>query len=134
MFNDEYRHTSLIATLRKVWRLGDALTRRDASARTFDDLFTLEEPRNPDTWATITALPVPVFHLDEEALGKGLSGLGKSMGHGIIEHARDLGLKLPPQLDNPNAEVTSEVIIDVLRHVSWHFFPLLAPDARSANA
>lgn len=110
------------------------MTRRDASARTFDDLFTLEEPRNPDTWATITALPVPVFHLDEEALGKGLSGLGKSMGHGIIEHARDLGLKLPPQLDNPNAEVTSEVIIDVLRHVSWHFFPLLAPDARSANA
>ena len=29
------------------WNLGDALTQRDASARTFDDLFTLDEPRDP---------------------------------------------------------------------------------------
>jgi hypothetical protein len=70
---------------------------------------------------------VPAWHLDEEALGKGLSGLGKSMGHGIIEHAREVGLKLPSELDDPAAEVTSEVIIDAFRHVSWHYFPLLAP-------
>ena len=108
MFNDEYRHTSLIATLRKVWNLGEALTQRDASARTFDDLFTLDEPRDPQTWATITALPVPAWHLDEEALGKGLSGLGKSMGQGIIEHARELGVELPPQLDDPDAELTPQ--------------------------
>ena len=37
VYNDEYRHTSLIATLRKAWGLGDPLTQRDASARTFDD-------------------------------------------------------------------------------------------------
>ena len=89
MFNDEYRHTSLIATLRKAWNLGEALTQRDASARTFDDLFTLETPRDPETWVTVTALSVPAWHLDEEALNKGLSGLGKNMGHGIIEHARE---------------------------------------------
>ena len=127
VFNDEYRHTSLITTLRKVWSLGDPLTQRDAAARSFDDLFTLDEPRDPRTWAPIEALPVPAWHLDVEALGKGLSGLGKSMGHGIIEHAREVGLKLPPELDDPAAEVTSEVIIDVFRHVSWHYFPLLAP-------
>jgi len=127
VFNDEYRHTSLIATLRKCWNLGDPFTQRDAAARSFDDLFTLDEPRDPRTWATVTALPVPAWHLDEEALGKGLSGLGKSMGHGIIEHAREVGLKLPSELDDPAAEVTSEVIIDAFRHVSWHYFPLLAP-------
>jgi phospholipase C len=127
VFNDEYRHTSLIATLRKGWNLGDPFTQRDAVARSFDDLFTLDEPRDPRTWATVTALPVPAWHLDEEALGKGLSGLGKSMGHGIIEHAREVGLKLPSELDDPAAEVTSEVIIDAFRHVSWHYFPLLAP-------
>jgi phospholipase C len=44
VFNDEYRHTSLIATLRKSWNLGQAFTQRDASARAFEDLFTLEEP------------------------------------------------------------------------------------------
>ena len=31
VYNDEYRHTSLIATLRKAWGLGDALTQRDAT-------------------------------------------------------------------------------------------------------
>ena len=103
MFNDEYRHTSLLATLRKTWDLGQAFTQRDASARTFDDLFTLETPRDPETWATVTALPVPAWHLDEQALGNGLSGLGKSMGHGIIEHARELGLELPSRLDDPAA-------------------------------
>ena len=129
VFNDEYRHTSMIATLRKVWSLGEAFTQRDASARTFDGLFTLDKPRDPQTWATITAGPVPAWQLDEKALGRGLSGLGKSMGPGIIEHARELGLKLPPQLDDPATELTPELIIDVLRHVAWHYFPLLAPDA-----
>jgi phospholipase C len=138
VFNEEYRHTSLIATLRKRWSLGGAFTRRDASARTFDDLFSLDAPRDPETWATITALPVPSWHLDEEALGKALSGLGASMGQGLIAHARELKLELPPQLDEPGAEPTPQDIIEVLREIAWHYFPRLAPDGtaarRSANA
>ncbi len=134
VFNDEYRHSSLIATLRKAWNLGPAFTRRDASARTFDGLFTLDEPRDPESWATITALPVPAWHLDERALSKGLSGLGKAMGPGIIAHARELGLRLPPQIDDPATELTPEVIIDVLQHVAWHFFPLLAHEAAPGDA
>jgi phospholipase C len=132
VFNDEYRHTSLIATLRKVWNLGGPLTQRDASARTFDDLFTLDVPRDPQTWATVTARPVPEWHLDEEALAKGLSGLGKSRGRGIIEHARELGIDLPPELDNPDAEITPDLIVNVLRDIAWHYFPRLAP-APSVN-
>jgi phospholipase C len=132
VFNDEYRHTSLIATLRKSWNLGDAFTQRDASARTFDDLFKLDKPRDPETWVTMTALPVPASHLDEEALAKGLSGLGKSMGQGIIEHARQLGLELPPGLDKSDGTITPEVI-DLLRQIIWHFFPLLAPGAAPAG-
>ena len=34
VINDEHRHTSMIATLRKVWGLGDAFTARDAAAAT----------------------------------------------------------------------------------------------------
>ena len=77
---------------------------------------------------TIAALPVPAWHLDDEALGKGLSGLGKTMGHGVIEHAREMGLELPAQLDDPNAEITPQLIIDVLRDVAWHFFPASLPE------
>ncbi len=133
VFNDEYRHTSLIATLRKVWNLGDPLTQRDASARTFDGLLALDEPRDPETWATITALPVPDSHLDEEALGKALSSLGKNMGKGLIDHARERGVELPPQLDDPDAEITPQLIVDVLRHVAWHYFPRLAPAGDAAD-
>ena len=45
-------------------------------------------PRDPRTWVTVTARDVPAWHLDKEALAKGLSGLGKSMGQAIIDHAR----------------------------------------------
>ena len=50
------------------------------------------------------------------------------MGPGIIAHARELGVELPAQLDDPGAELTPELIVEVLRHVAWHFFPLLAPE------
>ena len=119
--------------MRKRWNLGEALTQRDASARTFDDLFTLDKPRDPDTWATITALPVPSWQLDEEALSQALSGLGNSMGQGIVEHARELGLELPPQLDDPNADLTPQLIIEVFRQVAGHYFPLLAPEGIAAG-
>ena len=59
VYNEEYRHTSLIATLRKKWGLGDPLTQRDASARTFDDLFIRETPRDPDTWTVVEAATRP---------------------------------------------------------------------------
>ena len=44
VFNQEHRHTSLIATLREQWDLGDPLTARDAATRTFSHAFTLDTP------------------------------------------------------------------------------------------
>jgi phospholipase C len=128
VYNEEYRHTSLIATLRKAWDLGDPLTQRDASARTFDRVFTRDTPRDPQDWASVEAQPVPAWTMDPEAVGKALSTLGKAAGPGLIEKARELGVALPPQLDDPNVELTGELIIEVLRDVSWHFFPQLAPE------
>jgi hypothetical protein len=55
-------------------------------------------------------------------------GLGKTIGPGIIEHAREIGVDLPPQVDDPNAELTPAIIVEVLREVALHYFPLLAPD------
>ena len=66
VFNEEYRHTSLIATLREQWKLGDLFTAHDAAARTFSNVFTLDTPRDPDTW------PVP----------KGAAGATDATGHG----------------------------------------------------
>jgi phospholipase C len=127
VYNEEYRHTSLIATLRKAWNLGDAFTQRDASARTFDHVFSRNEPRDPRDWATFEAQPVPEWTMDEEVVGNALSTLGKAAIPGLIERARELGVALPPQFDDPSVKLTGELMVEVLRDISWHFFPQLAP-------
>jgi phospholipase C len=130
VYNEEYRHTSLIATLRKTWNLGAALTQRDASARTFDHVFSRDTPRDPHSWTAVEAQPVPDWALDYELLGKALSGLGKAAAPGLIDKARAMGTKLPPELDDPNTVLTPELIVEVLRDVAWQFFPRLAPAVR----
>ena len=63
VINDEYRHTSLLATLRKVWGLGDPFTDRDAAAPPFDHLLSRESPRDPASWPDVHPLPVPEWQL-----------------------------------------------------------------------
>ena len=46
-----------------------------------------------------------------------------------MEHAKELGFELPPELDKPDAEITPEVMFHLIRQAAWHYFPLLAPDA-----
>ena len=133
VYNEEYRHTSLIATLRKNWGLGGPLTQRDASARTFDHVFSRHSPRDPETWANIEALPVPEWTMDPEVVGKGLSTLGKGMGRGLIAKARELEVKLPAELDDPGTELTPRLIVGFLRGVAAHFFPRLAGDAAEGH-
>ena len=127
VYNEEYRHTSLIATLRKLWHLGEPFTQRDASARTFDHVFSREIARDPETWATFKAQPLPDWHMDPEIVGKAISTLGKNIGAGVIEKARELAVALPPQLADPSVELTPELIIEVVRDIGFHFFPLLKP-------
>jgi phospholipase C len=130
VYNEEYRHTSLIATLRKTWGLGAAFTQRDASARTFDHVFSLATPRDLETWAAIEARPVPAWTMDPEVVGKGLSTLGKGIGPAIIARARQMEVKLPAELNDPGTELTPRLIVATLRDIAGHFFPLLAADVK----
>ncbi len=128
-YNEEYRHTSLIATLRKTWGLGEPLTGRDASARTFDHVFARDTPRDPKSWVTVQAQPVPAWTLDPQSAGAALSTLGTAIGPGLIEAAKKMGIKLPPQLDGPSPQFTPELLIQFLREICLHVFPGLAPSA-----
>jgi phospholipase C len=130
VYNEEYRHTSLIATLRKKWGLGEAFTQRDASARTFDHVFSRATPRDPGTWAAPQPQPVPGWTMDPEVVGQGLSTLGKGMGPALIARAREMGVQLPAELNDPGAELPPRLIVTVLRQIAGHFFPLLAEDAK----
>jgi phospholipase C len=128
VYNEEHRHTSLIATLRKTWGLGEAFTHRDAAARTFDYVFSLDTPRDPQEWVAVKARPVPEWTMDVEAVGESLSQLGKAAGPGLIAKAKELGVTLPPELDDPGAELKPGSVVPLLRDVAHHFFPLLAQD------
>ena len=130
VYNEEYRHTSLLATLRKTWGLGDALSQRDASARTFDHVLSLTTPRDPKTWARVKSLPVPAWTMDPEVVGKGLSALGKGLAPAIIARAREMGMQLAAEVSDPGADLPPRLMVNVLRDIAGHFFPLLAGDAK----
>jgi phospholipase C len=125
VYNEEHRHTSLIATLRKTWGLGEAFAQRDASARAFDHVFSRATPRDPGTWAAITARPVPDWTMDLEVVGQGLSSLGMGIGPALIARAQQMGVQLAAELNDPAADLPPRLIVTVLRQIAGQFFPLL---------
>ena len=129
VFNQEHRHTSLIATLREQWGLGEPFTGRDAAARTFSYAFTLDTPRDPATWPVPDQRPVPDFMEDDTALGTSLSTLGKTLYQGIREYADQNHVEIEGLPKDPKADVPPEVALSVLRSFLAEIFPRLAPAA-----
>jgi len=120
---EEYRHTSLLATLRRVWDLGAPFTARDAAARTFDDVLGLDEPRPPDSWPDITPLPVPAYQAEQVEARRVLGTLGRHLCRGLYEHAKhETGLPTPPGLD---PSVSPEMAIDFAARIGARLFPRL---------
>jgi phospholipase C len=131
VFNDEYRHTSLIATLREQWDLGDAFTARDAGARTFSNVFTLDTPRDPNSWPAPSPRPVPAFNHDTAGLGAALSTIGAALLDGIRGYAAQHDLEIEGLPKDPKADVPPEEVVSVLRSFVGSFFPLLVATAPS---
>ena len=59
-------------------------------------------------------------------MGKALSVLGKTAGSGMLEHAKQSGLAIPPELTDPNAHPSTEQTIAALRNIAAQVFPRLA--------
>jgi uncharacterized protein YegP (UPF0339 family) len=60
------QHTSVLATVKKMFGLPSFLTKRDASAATFDDLFTLRTAPRDDTPQTLPRADLPEVSSDPE--------------------------------------------------------------------
>ena len=124
---DEYRHCSLLATLRQVWGLGEPFTARDAAAPTFERLLSLGTPRPPETWPDVHPLPVPPFQAEQVDALRALGTLGRHMCHGLYEHARhDSDLPDPPDSD---PKVSPALAIDFAVRLGARLFPRLAKPA-----
>jgi len=93
----QYRHTSVIATLRGRWGLGDPLTARDTVAADLDPLLSLAEPRDPADWPQVVARPVPPYGGVIPAPDAAAGGLCRSALHACVAFAAHRG-KASPQL------------------------------------
>ena len=121
---EEHRHTSLLATLRSVWDLGEPFTARDAAARTFEGVFSLDTPRPPEAWPDVHPQPVPAFQVERVDAMQALGTLGRHMCHGLYEHARhDKDLPDPPDVD---PTVSPTLAIDFAMHLGGRLFPRLS--------
>jgi len=74
-----YDHTSLLATLRALFRLPDFLTRRDAAANVLDDANFLELPRAADDMPANLGALVPPTPPASRRIGRKLSDLQQSL-------------------------------------------------------
>ena len=128
VINDEYRHTSLLATLRKVWDLSEAFTDRDAAARSFEHLLSRDTPRDPATWPDFQPRPVPEWQLTKVQLGEVLSTLGKAIGPGLLEHAKQSKLPIPTELTDPDHPPTPTQLADFIFAIAGKYFPRLVPE------
>ncbi len=124
--NDEYRHTSMIATLRNLWNLGDPLTQRDAAAATFNHLCNRRTPRPPETWPTPQAQISPDYTPDKVAFFSGISTLGKAAEAGLRKYALAHHLDIPGLPKDPETPLTARQKVQILDSVSAGLFPRLA--------
>ena len=127
VYNQEHRHTSMLATLRDKWGLGEPFTQRDAAAKPFDYVFSRQTPTDPDAWDVPAALPAPPYHVEWESSDKSLSTLGKAALPGVIAAAKAKGLPLPPEVEDPNFHLTTELFYDIQVLVGAHFWPKMGP-------
>ena len=97
--NEEYRATSLISTLRERWNLGAPFSARDATARSFGPIFTLDKPRQQSDWPDIVARPVEPMPESLMPLDAPLNGVGKALVGSVLALGKAMGATSPGALD-----------------------------------
>jgi phospholipase C len=119
--NDEYRHTSLIRTMRERWSLGPPLTARDAIARDIGPILSLNQPRSPDQWPDVVPRPVPKFDTALLPPDRPLSVLGMGILRAVLEFEKHLGARVPTI--SADARLTGAQATDIMRAGAFDLFP-----------
>ena len=123
--NDEYRHTSLIRTLRERWSLGAPLTARDASAPDLAPLLSLDTPRAPEEWPEVIPQAVPEYDESLLRLDKPLTTMQKGGIFAVLSVGKSLGRPVPDMaFDTP---LSLGQAIALMGDLLAHLFPNLTP-------
>jgi phospholipase C len=120
-----YRHTSVIRTLRERWSLGPPLTARDASALSIAPLLSRSTPRTPENWPDVKPQPIPAFNFAAFAPDRPLGVLGKSLFFSLLAFEKAMGGKVPTI--SKDAPITALQADEIVRNASYSIFPGLRP-------
>ncbi len=122
VINAEYRHTSVIRTIRERCQLGAPLTARDAAARDISPVLSLDSPRPPQDWPDVFPRPVPPFDPAQISPEARLRALPKAAFLAVLELARqrkDGGAgtsEHQPDVDICHADAMT-IIVDTFGHM-----------------
>jgi phospholipase C len=111
VITDQYRNTSLIATLRQRWQLGPPLTGRDAIAAGLSPVFTLDAPRDPDGWPQVSPRPVPPYTEQIPPADSAMRGLSKAAFHACAALADHFGKPSPGLSQDEDVAVADAVAL-----------------------
>lgn len=126
---NEHRATSLLATMRTRWNLGAPLTRRDASARPFNDIFTLGTPRKAEDWPEIIPKPVPRMSDTLVPLDAPLGMLGQALIGAVMSYGTEFGVPGPEP--SGVTTMTGAQAIEAATEILGELFPLLRTTRKS---
>ena len=125
--NDEFRATSMLATMREHFNLGKPFSAREADAPSFADIFTLTTPRAQEDWPEVVARPVPVMHESLAPLDAPLGMLGKSLLLAVLAFAKGMGKPVPDI--KPEDTITGTQAISLGQEALGDIFPGLHEDS-----
>ena len=123
---DEFRHTSVIRTLRQRWSLGPPLSGRDASARDIAPVLSLDAPRAPEEWPDVSARPVQDFAARDLPADARMSAMQKGALSALMAMGKKLGHSLPEVKED--AEIKGAEAIEMISDLFGHLFPGLRED------
>jgi phospholipase C len=121
--SDEYRNTSVLATMRERWSLGVPLTSRDATAQDIAPVLSLRRPRPPEDWPEVVARPVPAFDPARVPPGAPMRPLSRAALDAVLALARELGQNVPEV--KQDEEISAAHGIAIVGDVFGHMFPRL---------
>ena len=121
--NDQYWGSSLLSTMRDRWNLGPPFSGRDATARGFGSVFTLDEPRSQSYWPDIVPRPVPPMPEPLVPLDAPLNRLGMGLLHGLLALGKRMGATVPEA--SPEAQITGGELIAMGQDVLGDIFPAM---------